>query len=195
MKTEEKIISKALEMFNQRGIEYVGLRELASVLQIRVSNITYYFPKKDDLVNRLSMDLNKLNSEVVVENEHLTMLTFLEMFHKVFQNHVKYRCLLLSLVHILEQNKVISEKYKNTQRTRNETMKLTLIHLQQTGYLNSVSENKLHFLVSMLSLIARFWISEATVSFRNLSRDEQIRHYLILIVELFYPYCTETGKE
>jgi len=147
------------------------------------------------LVNRLSMDLNKLNSEVVVENEHLTMLTFLEMFHKVFQNHVKYRCLLLSLVHILEQNKVISEKYKNTQRTRNETMKLTLIHLQQTGYLNSVSENKLHFLVSMLSLIARFWISEATVSFRNLSRDEQIRHYLILIVELFYPYCTETGKE
>ena len=49
--TEEKILAKALEMFNERGIEYVGMRELAATLNIRVSNITYYFPTKDDLVN------------------------------------------------------------------------------------------------------------------------------------------------
>ena len=53
MKTEEKILSKALELFNARGIEYVGLRELAGILEMRVSNITYYFPTKDELFNRL----------------------------------------------------------------------------------------------------------------------------------------------
>ena len=54
MTTKEKILSKALEMFNDRGIEYVGLRELAAILAMRVSNITYYFPTKDDLVNQLT---------------------------------------------------------------------------------------------------------------------------------------------
>ncbi len=53
LNTREIILDKALKMFNERGIEYVGLRELAGVLGIRVSNITYYFPTKDDLVYQL----------------------------------------------------------------------------------------------------------------------------------------------
>ena len=50
--TEERIVTKALEMFNQSGVEYVGMRELAAALDMRVGNVTYYFPTKDDLVNR-----------------------------------------------------------------------------------------------------------------------------------------------
>ncbi len=73
IRTKERIVSKALEMFNERGIEYVGLRELASTLDMRVSNITYYFPTKDDLVNHLSLDFSELNSRVMVENNDITL--------------------------------------------------------------------------------------------------------------------------
>ena len=66
MNTREKILDKALEMFNERGIEYVGLRELAAILDIRVGNITYYFPTKDDLVYEISMGLNQANSAVMI---------------------------------------------------------------------------------------------------------------------------------
>jgi AcrR family transcriptional regulator len=90
MSTEEKILVKALEMFNEKGVEYVGMRELAATLNIRVSNVTYYFPTKDDLVNQLSLQLRLLNSTIVVTNENLTITLFLEMLNKVFQNHVKY---------------------------------------------------------------------------------------------------------
>jgi AcrR family transcriptional regulator len=45
--TEEKILAKALEMFNERGVDSVGLRELAGILDMRVSNITYYFPTQE----------------------------------------------------------------------------------------------------------------------------------------------------
>ena len=43
IRTDERIVSKALEMFNERGIEYVGLRELAATLKMRVGNITSTF--------------------------------------------------------------------------------------------------------------------------------------------------------
>src|SRR6476660_9287329 len=67
--TRSKIRDKALEMFNERGIEYVGLRELAGILDMRVSNITYYFPTKDDLVYEISMGLNQANSQVMVADD------------------------------------------------------------------------------------------------------------------------------
>src|SRR3954465_7657927 len=147
MNTRQKILDKALEMFNERGIEYVGLRELASILDMRVSNITYYFSTKDDLVYELSLELGKANSEVIAERQNLTMTSFLELFHRVFQNHVKYRCLLLSVVHLMKQNKHMADTYKQTQKERNAAITSNLQVLVQEGYLNMSTEKEMELLV------------------------------------------------
>jgi AcrR family transcriptional regulator len=190
MHTRDKILDKALEMFNERGIEYVGLRELASVLDMRVSNITYYFPTKDDLVYALSLELSKANAAIIVEQENLTMAAFLEMLHRVFQNHIKFRCLLLSVVHLTKQNKHMAAAYKKTQKIRNTTIQSNLQSLEHSGYLKIKDETDREFLVSGISLISRFWISEAAISFRQLSVAEQMRYYLFLITKLLMPHAT-----
>ena len=195
LNTRDKILDKALEMFNEQGIEYVGLRELASVLDIRVSNITYYFPTKDDLVYALSLELSKKNADVIIERKNFTMLAFLEMLHQVFQNHVRFRCLLLSVVHLMKQNKHMAAAYKKTQNVRNATINSNLQVLVHAAYLNITDETEMEFLVSSISLISRFWISEAAVSFRELSTEQQIRHYLILITKLLMPYSTAKAKK
>ena len=194
LNTRGKILDKALEMFNERGIEYVGLRELASVLDMRVSNISYYFPTKDDLVYELSLELGKKNSEVMMAREQLTMKAFFAMLHQVFQHHVQFRCLLLSVVHLMRQNRHLAAAYKKTQNQRNASLKSNLEVLAGAGYLQ-VEETDMEFLVSGISLISRFWISEAAVSFRGLRTEEQIRHYLFLIGRLLMPYSTAKGKK
>jgi AcrR family transcriptional regulator len=193
--TKGKIRDKALEMFNERGIEYVGLRELAAILNMRVSNITYYFPTKDDLVYEISMGLNQANSAVLVPNDALTMKLFLETLYRVFQNHVRYRCLLLSFVHIMEQNKVIASQYKNTQSTRNRVLKTNIETLASSGFLSLTSQEDADFLVSCISLISRFWISEAAVSFRNMKDEDQIQYYLAIIKKILDPYLTSKGRK
>jgi AcrR family transcriptional regulator len=195
MNTREKILNKTLEVFNERGIEYVGLRELATMLDMRVSNITYYFPTKDDLVYQLSLELSKKNAEIIIDRDELTMRSFLEMLHVVFNNHSQYRCLLLSFVHLMEQNKLIAEAYKNTQKVRNATLTSNLKALAASGYLQVVDEEEMAFLVTTLALISRFWISEARISFRQLNHKEQIRHSLSLIIKLLLPYSTEKAKK
>ena len=42
--TREKILARALELYNEHGVEYVGVRELAKDLNLKGGNITYYFP-------------------------------------------------------------------------------------------------------------------------------------------------------
>lgn len=195
LNTREKILDKALEMFNERGIEYVGLRELAAVLGMRVSNITYYFPTKDDLVYALALELNKSNSAVITEQEHLSMEEFWTMLHQVFLHHVKFRCLLLSVVHLLSQNRHMAATYKKTQASRTGTIRSNLLALMRNGYLHSIPDTELALLVSGISLISRFWISEAAISFRTWRPEQQIRHYLAMIANLLKPYTTEIGRK
>jgi len=194
MDTRHKILDKALEMFNERGIEYVGLRELASVLDMRVSNITYYFPTKDDLVYHLSTELSKKNAGVIVQKETLTMTGFFEMFQQVFHHHFEFRCLLLSVVHLMKQNKHMANEYKKTQKQRNDTIKSNLQALEKAGYIKMVDEGDIEYLVSGISLVSRFWISEAAISYRDWSFGQQIGHYLFLIAKLLIPFSTAKGK-
>jgi AcrR family transcriptional regulator len=194
MGTKEKILDKALEMFNERGVEYVGVRELAALLDMRVSNISYYFPTKDDLVNELSLQLGALNSKVMKDDKNLSLLAFLQMLRQVFGNHLRYRCLLLSFVHIMEQNKVVAKRYQQVQSQRKDVIRANLETLVQRGYLSLPGEDDLEYLVSSISLIARFWISEAVVSFRHLAPHEQMRHYLLMIVKLLSPFAAPTAK-
>lgn len=195
MNRRDKIVDRALEMFNERGIEYVGLRELAADLNMRVSNITYYFPTKDDLVFEISRLLSECNSAVIIERESITMLEFLEMLHSVFENHYQFRCLLRSFVHIMSHNQLVAQAYKKNQTVRSATIGSNIKALAAAGYLKVANEDELNFLVSTLSLISRFWISEATVSTKQLGKEAQIRHYLMMITNLMWPYATGKAKK
>ena len=195
MNTRQKILDKALEMFNERGIEYVGLRELAAVLDMRVGNLTYYFPTKDDLVYHISLELAKSNAAVMVVDENMTMAGFLGMLERVFQNHTRFRCLLLSFVHVIAQNQQVAARYKKTQEVRSDTIASSLEVLRKAGYLKAEEGVNPAFLVSILALISRFWISEAAISGRKMKHEEQITYYLSLVTDLLWPYATAKGRK
>src|SRR5690349_15886272 len=118
---ETKIVETALKMFNESGVEYVGMRELATKLDIRIGNLNYYFPTKDDLVNRISMELAEENSRTIIPMDQITMPLFFDMLLQVFRNHLKYRCMMLSFVHIVQRNPAISKRYSKTNSNRNAT--------------------------------------------------------------------------
>lgn len=193
--TEERIVQVALEMFNKVGIEYVGMRELAAALDMRIGNLTYYFPTKDELVNRLSLNLTEENNKTIVPMEEVTMKGFFEMLRRVFENQLKYRCLMLSFVHLMERNPLVSKRYAKVQTKRNETWLNNVLALKKGKYLAIEGQEEVEFLVSTTALIARFWISEAAVSFKGLDEMVQLNHYLKLLARVYLPYATAKGRK
>jgi AcrR family transcriptional regulator len=191
---EKKIIDTALKMFNEAGVEYVGMRELATALGMRIGNLTYYFPTKDDLVNRLTLELAEENNKTIVPIKEMTMDAFFEMLRQVFANHVKYKCLMLSFVHIIERNQIVAKRYSKIQVTRNETWSKNVLALKEKKYI-SADANEIEFLVSSIALIARFWISEGRIAFKNIGEENQMEHYLKMIARIFLPYATVKGKK
>lgn len=196
MNTRESILAKALEMFNEKGIEYTGVRELAKELGIRVSNISYYFPGKDDLVAALSAELRELNNKAFNEAEVETMDDFLQMRFMAFHNQYKYRCLLISFVHLVAHNPAHIKNYKKTETGRFESIKNTLRLLSKNGYLaKDISPGKQEMLIGHISLLTRFWLSEARITFPDKTQNEVIRHYMLMFCNTMEMYATAKGKK
>lgn len=195
MNTKEKILARALELFNIKGIEYVGIRELATDMGLHVGNITYYFPTKDNLVEAISFQLREKNNEVFRGTENLDLMGFLEFNQKLFDNHYQFRCLMKSFVHQIEQHPELAAKYKVTEKKRFEALEQNLRSLCESGHFKKLENETIQFLKYNLSLINRFWVSEASISFRDKTPEWQKRHYLQLISNLLLPYCTARGKK
>ena len=49
--TKTKIVLKAVELFNEKGFSNVSFLKIAQSLSLSPGNVTYHFPKKDDLMN------------------------------------------------------------------------------------------------------------------------------------------------
>lgn len=192
--TRELILDKALELINEKGVEYVGLREIASILGIRVSNISYYFPTKDDLVNHFTLELKQLNEDIFREEPDMTVSLFFEKLRQAFNHQVKYRGIMLSVVHIMKNNRTISQRYKVTLEERHQMLFNYLETLGKNGYLRVEKDTVLEHLGAAISIIARFWISESAISYKKAPLEDQVGFNLSLIASLLEPHCTVKGR-
>lgn len=196
MKTKDKILHRALEMFNEKGIEYVGIRELSEDLKIRPGNLTYYFATKDELVNELSVQLNHDNTGILKCVKDMSVEDFMVQIDRIFKNHQKYRCLLLSFVHLMDRNKWIQERYLITKEKRSDTLKQIMERLFELEYLKkNCTKEERHYLVSVLGLVIRFWISEAHIKMRGETDLEQRISYERLIGQILAPYLSKKGHD
>jgi len=188
------ILDHALALFNEKGIEYVGVREIANDLNLRVGNVTYYFPTKDDIVAAITTQLADLNSKTIRPIEGLTMTGFLTMYQKALGNHYLYRCLFISFVQQMERNKKLASDYFKTQQARFATLNKNIHELIENGYLKpATTDEQVKYLIASISLTARFWISESRITHRHLSKKQLFRHYLLVLTHLLSPYATKKG--
>ena len=54
--TRRAILNSARRLYNEQGVTNVSMRTIAADVDISVGNLTYYFPKKKDLVSALMTD-------------------------------------------------------------------------------------------------------------------------------------------
>jgi len=195
MSTKEKLVSRALELFNENGIEYVGMRELATDLKMRVGNVTYYFATKDDLVQELISRLADANSKTIGP-VCSSIFDFLSMYKRIFDNQYQYRCLLLSFVHLASRHPVFAGNYAATELKRREALRNHITSMMKNNSLSSsLTADQVELIVSHISLISRFWLSEARISYMDWTLEQTKAHYLNLIIEVLLPYATDEGKK
>jgi AcrR family transcriptional regulator len=198
METRERIWRKALEMFNNQGIGNVGIREIARELEMSPGNLSYHFPKKEDLIREGFMRLAMANDEAFesFRGSDQRMGDLLRLLQTIFRNQYRFRCITSGGIDLFLKAGEMGFDYPAAEARRKSFYASTFNQLRKNGdFRPSMQEADIQLLLSYISLIARFWIYEAQISYAERDLETNIRHYLQLMAGIFLPYTTDTGRK
>jgi len=194
--TRQRILDAARQLFNERGLHRVGVREIARALEMSPGNLAYHFPTKDDLVTALMLELRDRNA-VAVFGE-LPDDYSLVMFHRAalfaMRSMLHYRFVLLSYVDALMASPELQRLQRELWEHRRSRYDAMLERLVINGDLERRAlRGRTRYLHEQGEMIARGWL-QAAILYGPSDDQAAVLHYAKLGCALLEPYCTPRGR-
>ncbi len=192
MQTKEKILQKALELFNTYNYSSISVRDIARSLKMSPGNLSYHFAKKEDILTALLEDLKTNNSKYYQDYklQKSTKENFLRLMENIFHSQFSYRGVLIAKSFLLQtREKTRDLDYDQHIKTRKRYLKAILSELNESREI-LVIEDDMKFLVSFISLLERFWLLESKLEIQDQDQTAIVKHYVGLLerqLELFTP--------
>ena len=195
MKTKESIRKKALELFNEKGVRNVTLREVAKALNRAYGNITYHYPNKEQLVSALYDDLVAELQGVsgkMGTSGHSLLRSMLEAPRQTFQLSFKYIFLFMDFVEIRRSFPALGKRIDESNEVRMQQMRGLLVQLQKEGKLRQdLWEPELDYLMELSGAMRTFFFLQLHPE--DLKRKDLEEEYVDYVNRLLIPYLSPEG--
>ena len=197
MKTRDKIVYAALELFNQHGERNITTNHIADHIEISPGNLYYYFRNKQEIVREIfalySAELLERFTPIQGSQESLTMLK--SYLDSIFTLMWKYRFFYANLPEILSRDEQLHDEYIDVQ----EKLQANLIAIMQEFVslkLLSVDQEQLKSLVCTLHLIACSWLAyQSAMSPKTQITEQMVKQGMLQMLNVVKPVATEQGME
>ncbi len=194
MNTRERILQKAIELFNQSGMYNTGVREIARSLEISPGNLSYHFARKEDLLVAILDSYRDLNDAIYATyfEGQPELGRYLEMISRLLENTYDHRGVFLGLD---ELRAVLGTEYDYpaVEEKRRSFLDRILVDLEQIGDLDFSTLDRA-FMVDILAFFQRCWIMEAMISYPHLKKDRILKRYMRTISLHFAQVATLQGQ-
>lgn len=198
MKTKDKILSKALELFNDKGYNNITTRHIAAELNISAGNLHYHFRHSEDLIKILFSELTLKMDELLKQmkkTEDKTLDDLYQFTYSICRIFYSYRFIFINFIDILNQNPDIKASYEGINFSRKEEFQQIFSDLQKS---NIFQKDVPHFiidgLVEQIFIIADNWLTHNRLILK-LGQKEAIHHYTLLQMNLFYPILNKEQQK
>ena len=195
MKLKEKILIKAVELFNDRGISSTSPNQIAAELNISTGNLTYHFKTKAILVKAVYEKMHVDSKDIIKLTGYLTLDDFRKIM-STFQDFMrKHNFFFQDLFFILKNYPEVGKLYEETNLMRLKQGRSLFEYYIETGRMIPETEGiNYDFLTHNVWMVAAFWnlqskIFNSGVLFEKPMDLVDMTWYMIL------PYLTEKGKE
>ncbi len=197
MKTREKILEAALALFNTRGYQNVGVREIARELAISPGNLSYHFARKEDILTNLLTQLRENNNTIYKRyaDQEASLANFLALMQAIFNSQFSYRGVFIGNQQV---NQFLREttgfNYATILEKRKDIFRKIYHELLANRHM-ALTEEDVEFLVNYITLFGRFWLQEALLLGEQQPQDGVITHYLKMLSRQMGLFATEVGKQ
>lgn len=197
MKTKEKILQAALELFNEIGTDAASLRVIAQKVGISHGNLAYHFPNTDFILHQLYLNLVKaLDKEIHGALEEAASLEALFRTGWLnFQILYQYRFLLLDFVRIMRRIEAIMAHFTTLTELRKQQFRSLLDALTEAELvIPEPVPGSYDRLIQRWLIMGDYWIPYSEVHFKGTEQD-RINTYLLIFAGALEPFLTAKGLE
>ncbi|MDP5171480.1 MAG: TetR/AcrR family transcriptional regulator [Bacteroidia bacterium] len=197
MKTRDKILLTARQLFNQDGLSEVSSRNVSDQLGISYGNLCYHFPKKDDLVLSLYHEMQqKLDTEVArLQSEILGFDFMVHSLRGMLETYDEYRFVYLDLPQLIRRFPEIREHSRTQYRNRVKICRDIYGFLIMGGYLRPEHfDGHYDLLAQNMLMILNHWVVDAAIYYEG-PAEKRVDHYLALIYRFVSASLTRKGAD
>ena len=197
MTTADKILAKACELFNEKGVETVSIRDIAAALEISHGNLRYHFPGKGPIIEAIFQACLTASDAVMakLDRPDIDLQSLLANTAEQAAKFWEYRFLLKDLLSISLQYPKVGEALRQMYRHREVQLQNIFKYLQLKGLLQAEPLPGYHKMVIENCLMATdFGISFVELNYPQAPTVEKIHRYHFSWFVPIIACLTEKGK-
>ena len=196
MTTKERILEKALELFNKKGISVVSSKHISETLGISYGNLCYHFPRKDDIILELYLNMQQRIDHQFknIQKEVMNFEFMLSRLNTLFEEIYHYKFIYLGITKVMRHFNHIKKHAQEQMQVRSDILNNVGDFLIKEGYIKpfNVQRHK-DMLIHALLIITNSWIADAETFFTG-KEEEKVDYYMQLFFNLVHPTLTVKGK-
>lgn len=192
MKTRDKILLKAQELFNKKGLAQVSVRNICEELGISLGNYTYYFPDKQQIVVELYQKMVvELEDVIVPEKISKDSVLYLLHYHKkIFGIQTNYKFFFLNTFELIHNNAQIRKAYLIHLENEKKRKVLFIKTYLENGVLRpGVTWEMFDKMVNVSLMVSHFWMIDAELRYPGKEKQKLI-YFLELCCSLLEPHLS-----
>lgn len=197
MGTKDRILEKALQLFNEKGISSVSSKHISDELGISYGNLCYHFPRKDDIILQLYFNMQKRVDDQFknIEKEVMNFEFMLTRLKVLFEEIYRYKFIYLGITKVVRHFDHIKKHAQEQMQLRRDILNNVGDFLVTQGYMKPFKAQKhKDMLVNALLMITNSWVSDAETFYTG-KEEDKVDYYMQLYFNLIHPFLTERGRE
>jgi AcrR family transcriptional regulator len=195
MKTKDKILTKALELFNEKGVLNVSLRHIASALFISQGNLNYHYKHREDLVSALYEQMVTAIQTQALEgsNEIPLLIQFMEENRHEMNILYQYRFLVIDFNQNMKMYPSILQKHQENEQFQREKFTTFVRKAIDENILRGPAfENEYKDLFERIAVFKTYWLSAITI--QRKADESDVQRYINLLNEMVFPYLSKDSQ-
>ena len=195
MQRKEQILMTAVHLFNDKGYANVSLREIAKEAGTTIGNLTYHFPKKEDLILNL---LDTLHTKFILDvphNKHRAELLshLLNSFLTAEENEKNHPFYYKNIYELTMGSETLAKRNKEFQKDLYNYYIQIFTTLKQDGVLkNNISNFDITAITYIIVLSTATWLQSNTPYSNELMPNLRISVSLSYMIR---PYISSEYEE
>lgn len=187
--TKDKIIQKAIEMFNEHGTAAVSMNSLSEAVGISAGNLQYHYRSKDTII-RAILEVMFSEWNLVYQEMAAPSFTIHTLRHSLeinFKLVWKYRFFYRELTALLRNDKILAKRYAAIQEQRLVEQEMLTKQMARASGARPMSKTELRNMIVIGWILSNSWLSYVESTGRPV--DESVMHEAVEVLLQFYkPY-------